>query len=200
MNLSRKTIRISIALLALTLVGGVSFYLFVLHGQFSEIASIESKIAKADGQLLDSKKRETNGADRQADKLAGLKGELREYVVGQKESQDFALYIQQVAELAGVKDFSGTHRMKESYGPIDECVYIVEGRMQVDFKATFSQFAFFVNSLERNRPVVFVDNFSISNSRNTGSDHKVSMSLSFLVGQSGISDLTEQDAVKTAGL
>ena len=200
MDISKKIIRVSVSLLALALLGAVTFYGFVLHGQSAEIDLIESRISESNKALLDKKTRGNGKSDEFRAELSKLKEDLHGYVIGQDESLDFAIYIQELANAAGVSDFDVTHRMEDSYGPIDECVHIEEGRMQVNFSASFSQFATFVNSLERNKPVIFVDNFSISRSHKGGRSHKVTMALSFIVGKATISDINKDFVVKAAGL
>jgi hypothetical protein len=96
-----------------------------------------------------------------------------------------------MAKQAGVQDLSSTNRMPDSYGPINECRHILEGRIQIKFKSSFSQFAKFINLLERHKPVIFVDTFKIKLAANVNEGHQVEMVLTFFVGQDSLKDIMD---------
>jgi hypothetical protein len=176
----------------MTLVATVLVAVFVLHPQKKAIAEIDKSIDEVEQAIIASK---TGGPgsdeERFAAQLAAARKKVSGYVVGPEQALDFALYISLLAKRAGVVDFSSTHRMQDSYGPIDECDHIVEGRMQIKYTASYDQFARFVNSLERNHPVIFIDNFTIRRSGKGKSGHSVDMVLTFFVGQDSVSDIRD---------
>jgi len=192
MKPSKKMVYSSIAILVLTLVAAVAIVVFVLYPQHKTLAEIDQSIRDVEQRITTSK---TDGPDSEEEKfalqLAVARKKVGPYVVGPEQALDFALYIGILAKQAGVEDFSSTHRMQDSYGPIGECDHIVEGRMQIKYTASYDQFAMFVNSLERNRPVIFIDNFAIKRSRTGKGGHKVDMVLTFFVGQKSVSDIRE---------
>jgi len=64
---------------------------------------------------------------------------------------------------------------------ITGCNFIAQNQIFVSFTAGFNQFAAFLNALERHRPVVFVDKFTITRSEQDVSASQVSMELSVFV-------------------
>ena len=103
------------------------------------------------------------------------------FVTKHGEVGSLALHIKQIAGEVGVKDFSSKNKTINSYEKISGCKEIEEGRILVNFKGSFVQFAEFVNKLERNKPVVFVDTFTVTRSIEAGSKHSFSMVLIFFV-------------------
>jgi hypothetical protein len=51
----------------------------------------------------------------------------------------------------------------------------------VSFKGNFNQFARFVNEMERHKPIIFVDKFTITRSDQSGFDNEINMVLAAFV-------------------
>jgi len=62
-----------------------------------------------------------------------------------------------------------------------DCDYIYENYIDISFNAGFSQFAALLNALERHWPVVFVDKFTITRSRQDNLERPVTMNLTVFV-------------------
>jgi len=69
----------------------------------------------------------------------------------------------------------------QEYTEIPDCKNIYEKQISVSFKADFNTIAVFLNTLERHRPVIFVDEFTIVRSNKDNLGHQVSMNLSIFV-------------------
>ena len=70
------------------------------------------------------------------------------------------------------------------YCSIPSNLHIAESQISINFKSNFRCFAGFINELERHKPVIFVDNFSITRSPDGNSNHSVNMKMSVFVKQS----------------
>jgi len=59
--------------------------------------------------------------------------------------------------------------------------YVCEKQMNVEFKSGFNKFASFLNAIERHRPIIFIDEFTITNIEHDASANQVNMVLSVFV-------------------
>lgn len=158
-------------------------YIFVLGPQFAEIRELDDQIAASGRELVDARVSLPKRVEADLrEKLSAANEKLSKFIVSPEESFDFTMNINRIAKQSEVSEFSSTHRISDSYGAINECEHIVEGRMHVTFTASFNQFASFINLLERNRPVIFVDSFKIIRSEANDGWHEVDMILTFFVG------------------
>ncbi|MHC4573771.1 MAG: GspMb/PilO family protein [Planctomycetota bacterium] len=110
-----------------------------------------------------------------------LRHSLNDFVIDSRDSASLTLDISRIASEKELASFTIGRRGERRDSEIPGCEQIYENRINVSFTAGFNQFACFLNALERNQPVVFIDEFSITRSRKGGSSHKVDMGLAFLV-------------------
>ncbi|MHC4645448.1 MAG: GspMb/PilO family protein [Planctomycetota bacterium] len=112
-----------------------------------------------------------------------LQSKLNDFVFDYEYSANLTFDISQMATDKQVGSFSikGKDSRNEPTGA--ECQYISETYMTVGFVGTFNEFAAFLNTLERHRPVVFVDRFSIESPKKKDADPKVNMDLAVIVGK-----------------
>jgi hypothetical protein len=73
----------------------------------------------------------------------------------------------------------------------DECECLTGQYFQVNFTAGYDKFAKFLNELERYRPVIFIDTFSIKKARQDETKPAISMNLAVLVAKNGTKKKTE---------
>lgn len=100
------------------------------------------------------------------------------FVIGFEDIENLKLEVNRIANEVRLSEF--VSKTKTSAEDIPGCENIKEGRLNVTFLGTFKQFALFINKLERNKPVIFVDKFKITRS-DKDTLHKASMALTFLV-------------------
>jgi Tfp pilus assembly protein PilO len=77
-------------------------------------------------------------------------------------------------------EFSSKNQTQKNYPTVGQSELVSEVWLNVDFQATFDQFAQFLNRLERHDPVVFVEEVSFRRGTQDSLGHKVSLQLSFL--------------------
>ena len=107
-----------------------------------------------------------------------LSYKLGNFVSNVEDSANVTFDISQIANDKNVTSFG--IKDEQEAKEIPKCKIISENGINVSYSAGFPQFAAFLNALERNRPVVFVDSFMISK-QNNQTDIKVDMDLTILV-------------------
>lgn len=190
MMLSKKTIYLAGAAGIASVCIMVSVAAFVICPQRKAIGDIEDIIRVRETELVEARtSRDDCGGNIFRQTFSSAYQNLSRYVISLERVSEFTVDINKIAKQSGVQALSVTNRMRGSYSAINECRHIREGRIQIKFKSSFSQFAIFINSLERYKPVIFVDSFKIKRSASNDSGHDVDMVLTFFVGQNSLRDI-----------
>jgi len=105
-----------------------------------------------------------------------LQNRLMDFVIDFEDSTNLTFDIGQVAGEKKLASFSIKGNDNSKVTPIPNCDRIYENHIDISFSAWFHQFATFLNTLERHRPVLFVDKFTVRSGRGD-SDPQVSMNL-----------------------
>ncbi len=116
-----------------------------------------------------------------AAEVEALRGKLGDYA---SDYDEFANQTFAISRIAGDKQVSAfTVKTSDQQDKQHELTSknLQENRMEIAFTSDFLQFANFLNTLERRKPVVFVDRFKVQRGEQTGMPNKVDMSLSFFV-------------------
>jgi len=119
-----------------------------------------------------------------AEEIEQLRERFNDFVFDFENTGDLTFAISQIAKDKQVPSLANIH-VGERDGPgTGDYKRIAESTIDISFKADFNQFLTVVNALERHRPVVFVDTFTITRSRQGDTGHPVEMKLAvFLTGQ-----------------
>ena len=110
---------------------------------------------------------------------------LHRFVTAERSTDSLTLDISGVPSRAALDAFSISPGGNESVIKMANCEHIFGRQLSVNFTSSFNQFAAFLNALEMNRPVIFIDSFSIARSREETSDQQVDMTLAVLVSKDG---------------
>lgn len=123
--------------------------------------------------------------DRLNEELTELKDELGRFVVDLTDATDLTFDIRKIASGKDTSTFTIKTQNAQSNMKKDKSSYryMQENHINLSFASDFTEFATLLNTLERHRPVVFVDTFSITRSNKGGSQHEVEMDLLVLVGK-----------------
>jgi Tfp pilus assembly protein PilO len=113
-----------------------------------------------------------------AAELESLKSKLNDYAIDSEDSANMTLDISRVATAGQVSSFTVRAGEQRPQSGQTDSKYLQENRIQISFSSDFRQFATLLNTLERHRPVIFVDNFRITRSSD---NNKVDMDLSIFV-------------------
>jgi Tfp pilus assembly protein PilO len=108
---------------------------------------------------------------------------LKDFVVEQENAPNLTFEIGRISSNMGLNSFSSIFTGSEGTLRPDKYKYIIAKQISVNFNSSFNKFAMFLNSLERSRPAIFIDTFSITRSTESDSGNKVDMKLAVLVGK-----------------
>jgi hypothetical protein len=167
-------------------------YILVLRSQKDNRERLENRIAEKK-QLHESALRasQTETKIHLNEEIGRLRDRLSDFVIDFDNSADLTFDISKIANDKNVASLSikGNEKM---ISELPNCEYIGEGHIDIGFNAGFNQFATFLNALERHRPVLFVDQFTITNSRRDDLGYQVNLKVSVFVkktevGKDGVS-------------
>ncbi|MHC4461124.1 MAG: hypothetical protein ACYS6W_00585 [Planctomycetota bacterium] len=155
-------------------------YMIVLAPQKKSRKQIENQLAEKE-RIYNSALKATEEETRISlnEQIEELRRKLNDFVIDFEDSANLTFDISQIANDKKLNSFS--IKGKEDTKGSADLKYLYENRIDAAFTAAFNQFATFLNALERHWPVIFVDSFKITRSRQNGSDHKVNMGLSVFV-------------------
>ena len=157
-------------------------YLFLLAPQRKTKKQIEQQLAEKEkiyNSVREMAQEETK--IKLNEQIKSLQNTLKDFVIDFEDSANLTFDISQIANEKNVDSLSIKTRDKQKHRDTTESnlEYIQENHTDISFTASFNQFATFLNALERQRPVVFVDNFSITHSNKKNSANEATMNISF---------------------
>jgi len=118
------------------------------------------------------------------EQIERLRNRVKDFVVDFENASNLTFAIGQIASEKKVGSYSLKSKDNTQTTSIiakPETKHVSESQIDINFVGGFSQFANFVNALERNRPVVFVHEFAIGRARNANSVYQVTLSVRALV-------------------
>lgn len=159
-------------------------YLLVLAPQEKQRRETDRKLndTKSLAQSAEEAAQEKNKAKLIA-LLTDSGNKLKEFVVDEENASNLTLDIGRVPSDVRLNGFSSIFAGSDGATKTDNYKHINTRQISVNFNSSFNNFAVFLNNLERRRPVIFVDTFSITRSGESDSGHKVDMKLAVLVGK-----------------
>ena len=159
-------------------------YLLVLAPQERIRRMTERKLA--DTKLLAQSAREAaqeRNKNLLLDQLSNSGNRLKDFVIDQENANNLTFDIGRISSDIKLTSFSSIFTGSEGTIKTDNYKHIIARQISVNFNSSFNKFAVFLNTLERSRPVIFIDTFSITRSGESDSGHKVDMKLAVLVGK-----------------
>jgi hypothetical protein len=115
------------------------------------------------------------------EKMNHWRDDISQYVISTDDLAGLTFDISQIAKDSKVDSFSITSQDVYSNQKKNGSKLITEKQMKVDFKSDFNKFAAFLNAVERHRPLIVINEFSISNTEHDASVSQVNMILSVYV-------------------
>ncbi|MCE5341101.1 MAG: type 4a pilus biogenesis protein PilO [Planctomycetaceae bacterium] len=115
-------------------------------------------------------------------KMKQWKDDIKQYVIAENELAGLTFDIGQIAKDTKIDSFSIT--LNDAYLKQKTTTkYITEKQLKVEFKTDFNKFAAFLNAVERHRPAVVINEFTIGNAEHDASASQVNMILSVFVSK-----------------
>lgn len=106
---------------------------------------------------------------------------VQQFSVPHNQKTGLVFEIGKLANDLGLLEFSSKNRSVNDYVILEKDSEVTEAWLNVEFKSSFEKFARFVNRLERQAPVVFIEEITFQRDNDEQSLHEVEMDLSFLV-------------------
>ena len=160
----------------------LAVYMLVLLPQKKQSKRIETQLLETKQRheaALEAGKEQTR--QRLIRQIEQLQEKLGDYTVDSENAANLTFDISQIANEKKVNGFSVRSFDKPGGSLLPDCKQLGENQIDVSFKAGFNQFAEFLNALERHRPVVFINEFSITRARKGTAEHDVAMNLAVFV-------------------
>jgi hypothetical protein len=115
------------------------------------------------------------------EQIEQLRSRFKDFVVKFEDAANLTFDISQIANEQSIKSFSIKSQEHTTLTEIPDCDHIYENSINVNCTAEFNQFAALLNALERHRPVLFVDKFTVTRPKQNESGAEVTMDLVNLV-------------------
>ncbi len=167
---------------ALVLITG--FYLFVYAPKADVLIQLRADLAQKQKQYEFAKDvQKPENRQKLIDELNSLEQKVDKFSVPDEKSPSLAFSISEAASKLNINDFTSATRRKKENESITMKGYkrLGENRIIVEFESPYYGFASFINQMENNDPVIFIDKFNIKSSGVGKKYHPVTMVLSVLV-------------------
>ena len=116
--------------------------------------------------------------------IAALENTLTQYVVDLDSAAYLPFEISEISKNMDIKSLNLANTDREGFLAIDGCRRVSAKPLHLTFNSSFNDFAGFINALERYRPAIFADTFSIARAPGDTHYHQVDMKLLALVPDS----------------
>lgn len=156
-------------------------YFALYRTQKDQLAQIQTELNESqlllDKALLASKK---NTREKMLQQLESTSELIENFTTRQDMITKQVFEIGQIANDLGLREFSSMNKSTPDHSTVGKAKILTEAWLEVDFIASFKQFSEFINRLERNCPVVFVEEVSLRRGNKTDYGHQATLKLSFL--------------------
>jgi len=169
----------------------LAIYICLLIPQKERIKIVSSELARKEREYRRCKNIDNEESRlRMRDQVEDLNNRLANYVIDFDDLDNLTFSISKIARKVHAVSFKSIGKGADLYTPIEGCEYIGRIDTEIDFTTSFNKFTEFINFLERNNPVIFIDKISVSPINTSDVGHKVSVTLNVFVKLSelGVSD------------
>ena len=160
----------------------VIIYVFLVTPQKKELEILRGELVEKEQQhstseIADSEKTRTQ-LSRETTQLSE---KLAEYVVERDDLSKVTFGVKKIASEIGLRKYEGKLMAGLPYMPIDNCYRIGSMNVNLNFNSTFNEFARFINILERHKPIIFIENFSVEQPGGNETELQINMRFSTFV-------------------
>jgi hypothetical protein len=158
-------------------------YMMLLAPQISEKNKVQKELDEKQSlfnSALQASRKDTK--IRMENEIGDLRNNLGNFVIDPEDLANLIFDISQMAKDKQVSSFSIESKDEKLSSRVPNCLLLGHNRIDLSFTSDFKRFANIMNSLERNKPFVFIDKFSIRQSTSqTQASPDVKMNLSVFV-------------------
>ena len=175
-------------------------YLILLRPQTKSTTNLQNKLTEKK-QLYESaqKAAQEQTKIRLNEEIESLQDKLKAFVIDHEDSANLTFDIGQIANKEKVSSFNIKSKKSRRTSVIPDSNSISENHIDISFSAGFNQFATFVNALERHRPVLFVNEFSIASSNKDDSAYQVTLDVAAFVKKQQDREVADQSSAPAFG-
>lgn len=161
----------------------VFVYMLILGPMLVDKRRVEDKLAatklKYETLVRESKE---DARTKLREEIELLRSRMEDFTIDFENSANLTFDISRIAGAEQIASFSIRSRDdSRRTSDLTGGKYVSESQIDVSFNAGFHQFATFLNALERHRPVLLVDRFTVNGLRQSASGPQVDMNLVVLV-------------------
>jgi hypothetical protein len=157
----------------------LQIYIFVLAPQGQEKKRLSDELSKISVQYEQAQAAASETIkSKYSEQISGLSDEIGGFAANYENSSNLTFDISRLAEQLKLSSLSIKTKVDQ---PIEGCNHISENRILINFTSAFNQFYALLNTLERHRPVIFIDTFSISRPQPGQEGNEVKMELAVYV-------------------
>lgn len=181
-EIHKKYITKAVIVWAACLVLFLLAYIMVLRPQHINEKRLDKALAEKK-RLYESAQRAAEEATRAQlnEQIKQLRDRLHDFVIDFEDSANLTFDVGQIANEKKVAAFSVKGKENRTTSAVPDCNAISESHMDVSFVSGFYQFATFVNALERHKPVLFVNEFTITRSNQNDAAYEVTLDVAAFV-------------------
>ena len=161
----------------------VFVYMLILGPMLADKKRVEDKLAatKLKYETLVRESQE-DARTKLREEIELLRSRMEDFTIDFENSANLTFDISRIAGAEQIASFSIRSRDdSRRTSDLTGGKYVSESQIDVSFNAGFHQFATFLNALERHRPVLLVDRFTVNGLRQSASGPQVDMNLVVLV-------------------
>jgi hypothetical protein len=122
--------------------------------------------------------------NRMEQKLQTVLQKTAYFIIPQDNAAELILQISQLAAKQQLQEFATKAANVGFSSGTEDTSQINQAWLELDFKGSFSQMASFLNSLERNDPVVFIENIEMRRNTQANNLPEARVQISYLTGKS----------------
>ncbi len=157
------------------------FYGTVLRPQNLQWAKLHQELTDLTGQYDQAQQSRTEQSQvRLQERLAAVKKTWQDFVVDPAQTSALAFQIGQIANDLKVSEFSARRKDAQNQDEMQDFKNIEESWLQIGFRGSFESFALFLNRIERNQPVMFVEEFTLKKNQDAAIKPDAEVSLCFM--------------------
>jgi Tfp pilus assembly protein PilO len=176
-------------------------YMLVLGPQKNNKKLIESKLAEKKQVYQSALKAAQKETKTQLnEQIENLQNRLKDFVADFEDSANLTFQISQIADEKKITSFNikGKDNLVLSGQP--DSKYISENHIAISFIGGFNQFATFLSALERHRPVLLVDKFTITRSGQDDAAFRVNLNVAAFVRKQQETKTSDNNSTQIYGV
>ncbi len=137
-------------------------WLVLMSPRAAEYGAIKQKLAAKEAEYKQAMDANAPGRAQQiAQQLQAQQEVLGDFVADHEQAANLTFAISQLAQARDIVSPSVKERDKGTGSSLDDCAHLWKKRVDVQFKSGFPEFFSMLHAVESNRPVMFVETFSV---------------------------------------